>query len=159
MEPSTPNPSYAHVFREQPRIPWPKLETDDRLSLFHAQYWGQDISQERRIWLETLKAHQMDTDEDQMGSDEDQTDSDENQMDNDEIQMKPGETPAGFPLHFDIEDLKPSTLWAREDYESLYEWCVDYFNRPNIDSGSKPPSIILTGQPGIGDWHDFSSSP
>jgi hypothetical protein len=94
---------------------------------------------------------QMDTDENQMDTDEDQMDTDKNQMDNDENQMKTGETPAGFPLHFDIPALKPSTLWVREDYKSLYDFCMYYFNRPNVKSGSKPPSVIITGQPGIGE--------
>jgi hypothetical protein len=151
MEPSTPNFSYAHIFRNQPAIPWLKLESDMFLSLFHAQYWGQDISQERRIWLDNPKAHQMDTDENQMDTDEDQMDTDENQMDNDENQTKIDDTPVGFPLHFDIEEEQPSTLWVRKDYESLYDWCMYYFNRPNVDSGPKPPSVIITGQPGIGE--------
>ena len=93
----------------------------------------------------------MATNEDQMNIDEDQMDTDENQMDNDENQMKTGVTQAGFPLRFNIPDLKPSTLWVREDYESLYDWCMYYFNRRNVDSGSKPPSVIITGQPGIGE--------
>ena len=73
-------------------------------------------------------------------------DTNENQMDNDENQMKTGQTPAGFPLHFDIQGFKPSTLWVREDYESLYDWCMYYFNRPSVNSEFKPPSVIITGQ-------------
>jgi hypothetical protein len=112
----------------QPVVPWLKLESSHHLSLFHAQYWGQDISQERGIWLQTPEAHQMDTDEEQMDTDEYQMDTDGNQMDNDKNQMKTGVTPAGFPLHFDILALKPLTLWVCKDYKSLYDWCMYYFN-------------------------------
>ena len=78
-------------------------------------------------------------------------DADENQMDNDENQMKTGQTPAGFPLRFGVQYFKPSTLWVREDYESLYDFCMYYFNRPNVNSGSEPPSVVITGQSGIGE--------
>ena len=113
--------SYAHVFLEQPENPWPKLK-NTFLSVFHAQYWGKDIREDKREWLETQNGgHRMDVDK----------------------------APANFALYFDIEGLN-SNMWVREDYVLLYDHCTTYFNRPNVRSFSKPPSVIITGQSGIG---------
>ena len=61
-------------------------------------------------------------------------------------------SPANFALSFDIENLDPSGLWVREDYVLFYDHCTAYFNTPlaNIQSNPEPPSIVITGQPGIG---------
>jgi hypothetical protein len=127
MEPSTPSP-YAHVFLVQPETPWPKLESNEPLSIFHATYWGKDIYQEKYKWLETqAEAHPMDS----------------------------GEAPASFALYFDMYNLN---MWVREDYALLYDDCMAYFNQPNVRSFPKPPSAVITGQPGVGKLHDFSSS-
>ena len=136
--------SYANVFFEEPRNPWLKLKNTS-LSIFHAKHWGKDICEERREWLGTqTRGHQMDIDENQMDTDE------ENQMSTDE-------TPAGFALSFDIKAFNLRSMWVRENYELLYNDCTSYFNDPKVLSASKPPSVVITGQPGVGEYHDFSS--
>jgi len=114
---------YAHVFLEPPDASWPKLTSDKALSMFHAKYWGKGILEDKRKWLETQNGgHRMDTDE----------------------------APANFALYFNIAGLNPSNLWVREDYMLLYDECMAYFNRPRVKSSAMPPSVVITGQPGIG---------
>ena len=116
---------YAHVLRLQEPLdtPWPKLKSNQDLSMFHAKYWGKDILEDKRKWLETQNGgHRMDTDE----------------------------APANFALYFNIDGLNAPSVWVREDYMLLYDECMAYFNRPRVKSNVMPPSVVITGQPGIG---------
>ena len=124
MYPLSPPSPYAHVFQTgQPKTRWPKLDDDESLSMLHDKCWGKDISDERRKWLGTQsRGHQMDTDE----------------------------TSAGFALYLDIKALNQGSMWVREDYVLLYNDCTAHFNDPMVLSGSKPPSVVITGQPGVG---------
>jgi hypothetical protein len=55
---------YAHVFLGPPDTPWPKLKSNKALSIFHAKYWGKDVLEDKRKWLEMRNGgHRMDTDE------------------------------------------------------------------------------------------------
>ena len=122
-----PSPPYAHVFQGQPKTPWYKLDDDRCLSMLHKKYWGKNIIEDMHQWQEIQTGYQpMDTDQSNV-------------------------SPANFPISFDIEDLDPSGLWVREEYVLFYDYCVAYFNKPNIRSAPEPPSIIITGQPGIGE--------
>jgi len=56
---------------------------------------------------------------------------------------------ANFALDFDISDFNLK-LWVREDYALLYDHCTAYFNRWKTGSFFKAPSVVITGQPGIG---------
>jgi hypothetical protein len=47
-----------------------------------------------------------------------------------------------------------SRLWIRKDYIRIYDECKDYYDRP--PSGvPKPRSVVITGQPGIGECISF----
>jgi hypothetical protein len=73
-----------------------------------------------KFWGKDMRAHRMDTDE----------------------------TPANFAFSFDIKPVKASNVWVREDYVLLYDECTAFF--ANAESFSEPPSVVITGQPGIG---------
>jgi hypothetical protein len=125
----TPAPSslqYAHVFREgQPKKHWPKLEDDEVFSILLAKFWGKDIREEKRKWQETQPGgHEMDIDTD--------------------------EAAAKFAFFFEIDGLNASSMWVREDYMLLYDDCTAHFANPDIGDDSSPPSVIITGQPGVG---------
>jgi DNA replication protein DnaC len=101
--------------------------------MFHAQYWGKNIREEMYRWQEKKTGHQP--------------------MEIDETNV----SPTNFALSFDIEDFDPSGMWIRKDYGLLYDYCTNYFNEPNVKTGDEAPSVVITGQPGVGKWHDFSS--
>ena len=69
-------------------------------------------------------------------------------------QMDTGEALASFAL-YNVYNLN---MWVRKDYALLYDSCMAYFNHPAVKSFPKPPSVVITGQPGVGKLHDFSSS-
>ena len=127
MDPPPPSPPYAHVFQTgQPKTPWSKLDDDECLSMLHEKYWGKNILEDMQQWQERQTGYQP-------------VNADQSNV-----------SPANFALSFDIENLDPSGLWVREDYVLLYDHCTTYFNKPNIQSAPEPPSIVITGQPGIG---------
>jgi hypothetical protein len=121
-------PSYTHVFRDgQPKKHWLKLEADETLSILLANFWGEDIREEKRRWLETPTA------------------SGAYQMDDEAPVIA-----ANFAFSLDI-GLNVSRIWVRKDYVLLYDECTDYFTDPDNEKfDSRPPSIVITGQPGIG---------
>ena len=117
--------SYSDVFQKgQPRTPWCKLGADEPLSILRSNFWGKDIRDEKRKWQETQTAdHQMDTDE----------------------------APVKFAFDIGIAAINISTIWVREDYVLLYDYCTARFARPSVQAkNAKPPSVVITGQPGIG---------
>ena len=94
--------------------------------MLHEKYWGKNIREDMQQWQERQTGYQP-------------VNADQSNV-----------SPANFALSFDIENLDPSGLWVREDYVLLYDHCTTYFNKPNIQSAPEPPSIVITGQPGIG---------
>jgi hypothetical protein len=131
----TPHSPYSHVFREQPVTPWLRQQSENALSMFHAKYWGKDIHEETNQWKKQQPGYQP--------------------MDIDETNA----LPANFALYFDIDTLNTTNIWVREDYALLYDYCTNRFNRREKKRFSKPSSVVITGQPGVGKWCDFSSHP
>jgi hypothetical protein len=118
-------PSYAHVFQDgEPEKHWLKLRTYDKLSIILAKFWGKDVREEKHKWQETqTRVHKMDTDD----------------------------APANFAFSFNIEGLNIPSMWVREDYVLLYDECTTYFANPvEKKFGSLSPSVVITGQSGIG---------
>jgi hypothetical protein len=72
-------------------------------------------------------------------------DRDKNAEANEEDEIGPG---TGI-LDIGIKDLEPSKLWIRKEYIRLYEHCHRYFK--NCDNMHMVPSVVITGQPGIGE--------
>jgi hypothetical protein len=115
--------TYAQVFLRLPHDPWLELQSDELLSNFHAKYWGKSILDDKREWLEVQDGgHRMDTDD----------------------------VPTNFALYIRVDGMQPSSLWVRKDYMLLYDECMAYFSRPSVKSSTTPPSVVITGQPGIG---------
>jgi hypothetical protein len=140
--PSQP-PPYAYVF--DPRYPddtppWLKLSDSHPLSELHTKYWSHPI-QGNEPELQPPSESQAISDEGQAMDD----DSGEGQR----------EIGTGcFVLDLGIESLQTQTLWVRMDYLRFYEYCNLYCNSV-LDSqlGHRPktaPSVVITGQPGIG---------
>jgi hypothetical protein len=56
-----------------------------------------------------------------------------------------------FLLDFDIGLLGRSRLWVRKDYIRIYEYCNRYCEDVEDNGQHVPPSVVITGQPGIGE--------
>jgi hypothetical protein len=131
-DPLPPPSPYAHVFRPQvPETPWPKLDPIEVLSKLHAKYWGEDIHKDERRWLEMQTGGQL-------------TPTDASEV-----------APGCFALNLDIDFLYPSSLWVREDYIRLYDYCSVYCDKAQNSRNRRAPSIVITGQPGIGRYRCY----
>jgi hypothetical protein len=121
-----PELSYEDVFEEDARSYWEKLRDNDRQSRLWARFWGKDIlGDARRKW------HKMQTSDDQMDLDT--------------------EAPVPFPFDIGIDAFNVSTVWVRNDYTLLYDYCTNRFASPVVQTkNAKPLTIIISGQPGIG---------
>jgi hypothetical protein len=143
MEPSPPY-SYSSVFEPGfPETPWHKLASKNPISEFHSKYWGQSIDQDESEWRAKQADDQPTQPTDNMADDQPAQPTDD--MDVDERQPVLG----CFSLNLDIR-LRPSRLWVREDYVRLYDRCDAYYNEA-MGLVHNRPSVVITGQPGIGE--------
>jgi hypothetical protein len=134
----TSPPPYADVFEVEPDIPWIALKDSRPLSRLHTEYWGRPI-----------QGNELDPE---------QRPSDGQHMDDDEDRSELG--PGCFILDFNIEPFPINQLWVRKDYIRMYDHCDRHVkNRLNAELQEEvlpfPPSAVITGQPGIGEY--FSS--
>ena len=97
------------------------------LSIHLAKFWGKDLHEEKRQWQEKQ------TGGNPMNMNANQSD----------ILL------ANFPLYFG-DNWNTSGMWVRGDYVLLYDYCTTYFNQPKVRTSVMPPSVAITGQPGIG---------
>jgi hypothetical protein len=147
--PSQP-PPYAYVFEQYPKSPWPRLEDLEPLSQLHTKYWGNPI-QGNEPELQLPSESQAISDEGQAMDD----DLDESQAMDDDSGEGQREIGTGcFVLDLGNESLKTQALWVRRDYLRFYEYCNLYCNSV-LDSqlghrSKTAPSVVITGQPGIG---------
>ncbi|KAI0290204.1 hypothetical protein BC826DRAFT_970525 [Russula brevipes] len=104
---------------------WTRLDENDIFSRLRTTFWGVDIATARQDWWNN---HQ---DEVTVGR---------NEIDED-----------CFVLDF-MPDFMPSRLWVRKDYVRIYDHCHKHCEDTREDWGHHPlvPSVIITGQPGIG---------
>jgi hypothetical protein len=126
----TSPPPYADVFEDEPDIPWIALKESKPLSRLHTAYWGRPIE---RNELETEQPYEGQP----MNDDEDQS------------EIGPG----CFILNFYIEGFPK--LWIRKDFIRIYDHCHQHVNNFQGNAQLIPPSVIIRGQPGIGEY--FSS--
>ena len=137
---TSPSQPYAYVFEPPyPKTPWLKLEDSEPLSQLYAKYWGRPIQ----------------GDEPEL-----QTPSEGQPMEDHEDKSEVG--PGCFILNLGIKPFSITRLWIRRDYIRLYERCNEHDNdvrESELQLEGAPriaPSVVITGQPGIGEY--FSSS-
>jgi hypothetical protein len=120
-------PALAAVFYER-HAPalWSKLNAVHPYSWLHLKYWGKNIEDEAEEWLKSNP-----------------------------IVYDPANDigPRCFVLDFGTEYYHPSRLWVRQDYIRTYNYCHD--DAPTREAPC-PCSVVITGQPGIGEFK-FSS--
>lgn len=126
-------PTYTHL------PPWHRLCETEPLARLHAKFWQRSMEAEAREWRKTqLEDEPMVVDaEKQTGNDDiEDTDGEDNEINTD-----------CYILQIDIPGREQ--LWIRKEYIRLYN-CCDYYlssGRPSM----KLRSVVITGQPGIGE--------
>ena len=119
----TVNPALASVFLEVDAAAlWSKLKDNNPYSRLHSKYWGSKIEHEAEQWRESNPTVNDPTND-----------------------IGPGchALNLGLPL-------PSSRLWVRNDYVRIYDFCSTRIaGQPSVE-GEMVPSVIITGQPGIG---------
>ena len=123
-------PAYADVYNLLPDPPLAKVDVMHDLSQLHSQYWSKNINADA----------------------DDQTSEQLPDVDESEVVRGCFNLTIRFPGN--NEDF--SKLWVRKDYIRIYDYCEGY----DTTIGPTPPSIIISGQPGVGECFssDFSCS-
>ncbi|KAH8994357.1 hypothetical protein EDB86DRAFT_2926188 [Lactarius hatsudake] len=104
---------------------WCMLDDTHVLAMLHDKCWAKSMEDEEEEWRKAQPENEL------MNADED------------------GDVigPGCYILDLGIPGLGRSKLWIRKEYIQLYDFCEKY-----LDScrGEEPPSVVITGQPGIG---------
>jgi hypothetical protein len=109
------------------RNQWEKLDDNTTLAQLHRKFWPQGKPENKLLNIR-----------DDAGDDE---------ADDDEI------GPDCYIFDAEIPDLKRSTLWIRKEYIRLYKCCNEFLEKHR--NNEEPPSVVITGQPGIGKCRTF----
>ena len=116
---------------EQPR--WNKLGNTDTLVQLHSKFWGVNMQDEERKWRATQPEHDM------------TLDLEETAEENEEDEIGSG----CYILTLGIPGLGSSPLWVRKESIRMYNFCEEYLKF--LRGNGKTPSVIVTGQLGIGE--------
>ncbi len=106
---------------------WSKLRDTHTLARLHRKFWLQSVQDGPRNEL-------MDVD-----GDEDEDDEEE--------EIGPG------CYVLDLGTPGRSKVWIRKEYIRLYNYCNEYLESRLNEQ--EPPSVVITGQPGIGKRFQF----
>ena len=113
---------------------WTRI-LDSEFAQLHARFWGADFQEEEKKWRETQsKDPPMNVDVDNETAEEDEED----------------ETgPGCFILR--LPEMADEEIWIRQEYIRVYDFCKEYLKFCRTNGLRKPPSVVVTGQPGIGE--------
>jgi hypothetical protein len=120
------SPAYAYVYDDElPQPPLLKMDVTNALSKLHSLYWNKKIDQDELEWVGTRPPLP--------------------EIDESEIVR------GCFTLTLGVKDFITKNLWVRKDYLRIYDECKSFYKRICEDRGNqRPPSAIITGQPGVG---------
>jgi len=111
-----------------------ELGVENKLSQLHTKHWGKGIDQDESKWA---------------GQHELLPEIDESEV-----------VRGCFALDLDVNSFRVSKLWVRKDYIRIYDHCDQYYEVTCNEQNQHPaPTVIITGQPGCGEFFSrfFSS--
>jgi hypothetical protein len=114
------------------RAQWEKLNDNEALAQLHRKFWPQ--GEPSKSDSELLNIH-------------DDEDADSEEGEDNEI------GPGCYVLDLGIPGIRCSMLWIRKEYIRLYKCCNEFLEAHR--NNQEPPSVVITGQPGIGKCHTF----
>ncbi|KAF8501872.1 hypothetical protein BU17DRAFT_78406 [Hysterangium stoloniferum] len=130
--------SLASIVKALAAASWVKLALNEPLAQFHTKFWGTSMKDERDAWSKAdgqgaLNELEMDVDDDG------------------EADILPG----CYSLVIGIEGFTQQFIWVRAEYIRIFDACQRQYeetitHKPGRYFGGRPPSFVITGQPGIG---------
>jgi hypothetical protein len=152
---STEPGSLASVFRSGKKI-WTILPDDEPLAQFHRKFWGTSMFEEETAWRNAqLQTSHGGHGEASPGGNQRMDEDEENASDAGEAEDDDF-IPGCYFLKLGINDL-PYGILIRALYIRIYDACRDYFDEP-LGPDNQTPSMVLSGQPGIGESPCVASS-
>ncbi|EDR03255.1 uncharacterized protein LACBIDRAFT_307487 [Laccaria bicolor S238N-H82] len=149
------DPTFASIVEISSYMqPWPILYENHPLAQFHAKFWGKNMADEEKQWLDAQKASPATGSEfglrNQVGEDAvvnekmvvDVTMDEATTMDPDDDII-----PGCYMLDIGIDGLI-SKLWIRAEYIRVFNSVNAHYDEPSFVG--KAPCAVVTGQPGIG---------
>ena len=116
---------------------WTLLLDSGLFAQLHAKFWGATMQEEETKWRETQpKDVPMDVDVDNEIAEEDEED-----------ETGPGCYILSLPWMRDTT----KTIWIRQEYLRVYDFCKEYLKFCRTNKLQESPSVVVTGQPGIGE--------
>jgi hypothetical protein len=124
------SPTLASVVKSAALAQWIPLTSDDPQYQLHAKFWGKESEEEREQRRAFSEGESMQVDDRNM----------ENEM-----------GPGCYVLDIGVDTIGCSQqIWIRQDYIRIYEHCERYYLKVANIKSPRPPSVVITGQPGIG---------
>ncbi len=108
----------------QTETQWTKLDDTNALARLHRKFWPRGETQNELMNVDEDEYTEEDEDEDE--------------------EIGPG----CYVLDLGVPELGRSMLWIRKEYIRLYKYCNEYLESRR--GAQLPPSVVITGQPGIG---------
>ncbi len=119
--------------------PWLKLADHEVLAQLHAKYWRKSMLDEEKEWR---RKQESDFDASIHGCD-----GSDRMIDDVDGDIGPG----CYVLDIGIDDLPIQKVWIRSDYIRMYDYCSNHYERTKRTRiNQMAPSVVITGQPGIG---------
>jgi len=132
----------GNQLREERWGPWFKLTDDEDLPQLHTKFWRKSMVSEEAEWRGSQKS---------VGDDSgDMSDGEVDPMDVDMDEQDDEIGPGCYVLNMGIETLPHSKIWIRTDYIRIYDYCSEYYELCRSLPHKAAPSVVITGQPGIG---------
>ena len=159
-ESSSDSSSLASVIRDQALVKPGDLHT---LTLLHEKFWARSMAHDETEWRnaqsksgvqhhdEDGNEHEDENEGNKMEAD-DGDDDDDGDDGNDDDDDNDDDIPGCYLLNIGFRQ-----LWIRSDYIRVFNAIQDYYSwyaKPRAIT----PSIVLTGQPGIGEFFSVASS-
>ena len=116
---------------------WIRILDSESFAQLHAKFWGADLQEEETRWRKTQSEDgPMNVDVDNETAEEDEED-----------ETGPGCYILSLPWMRDTT----KTIWIRQEYIRVYDFCEEYLKFCRNNKLQASPSVVVTGQPGIGE--------
>jgi hypothetical protein len=116
--------TYDSIFPEY-GTRWTPLPGSHPFAQLRDKFWGECMQDEETKWRETQQSEEDEGDE--IG-------------------------PGCYILRLGIPNIKHATIWIRQEYIRIYDFCQRYLEFCRTNGLQEPPSVVIAGQPGIGEY-------
>ncbi|KAJ3510252.1 hypothetical protein NLJ89_g4784 [Agrocybe chaxingu] len=129
-----PKSTFSSIVDSLESHSWLLLPLSSPHARFHDNFWGKSMEDERNAWRQSEGLPPLD-----------------DEADDGEVDILPG----CYALKIGIPGFGYTSIWLRAEYIRIFNVCEEYFaeitgRQAKKDSSRRPPSFVISGQPGIG---------